>query len=479
MKKTVFIIATLCCIGSAAAASKPDVDNARTGFQPLSWAFEGASSAALGQGGTTLSGPGAILRNPSLIGRAEGPQLTTQYGAWLRDADVQNALVELLLPLKGAAIGLTLASNGISDIGLSDDFGNRLTGTAYSRLSTLQAALAWSPFEDVTMGFSVGGTYEHIVDSRAFALTAGLGAIISPTQNLRAGLSISSIGITTPMADTNETFTDGEPLPFTVRLGGSWTDTIKGVVPFSAQIDVRYDYAGDTASDISGNMGKRITVPVGISVTPVSFLTIRAGKRILFPGELFDFGLGLSVAPFTVDAGFSVPRFDKTNEFRFTTAITFSPDRAGKKPPKTRMKLPADTVHALPADSVKVPAPIAPVSAASPDSLKVNDSNVVISVGSSTKAVPVDTAAPALPQDTTSSSGNQVEPVSATHSDSTSSVSSPEVNAVSSEVTVAPVNTSSQDTITPSPALKPSAPLEKPVDQKPVSEIEEETVILQ
>lgn len=340
----VLCVGAFCAVHAFAANSS---DIMRVGFQPLA-DFVGSGVGAMGQGGAAMGGPGWILRNPALGDRFEGPALSCQYGMWLRDADQRSGLFELVLPSGQGTYGLTAGTysiDGLHRVSWAGELPD-MNSSSSQRVSTAQLAASYAFFEDVHAGLVLGMAEDRIMDSRAWAVFGGAGLLMTPTAHIAAGLSLVNAGITTAMADTNENFGDGENLPFTVRLGGTWTDTIRTFLPFSISLDLRYDYQGDTASEIGNNFTKRLTVPLGISLTPLPYLSIRAGKRIGWEGELFDFGLGLHVSPFSVDLACSLPRFADETEFRFSTALSYEPQKPSvfKRRPRAERSGSAGTV---------------------------------------------------------------------------------------------------------------------------------------
>ena len=312
------------------------------------------------------------------------------------------------------------------------------------------------------------------MEYHAWALTIGAGLTAKIYKGLIFGLSINDLGLTTRMADSVKTLGNGEKLPFTSRLGGSWSDTIGKSLLYSVSLEARYDYVGDTSFELRKNFSKRLTVPAGLSITPVSFLTLRVGKRFGWQGELMDFGGALNVSPFTVDIGCALPRIDDATEFRFSAAITCSPERhpslkrkhskvEDKKAAQQESVQPVEEIISVPLDQKKT----APVDSAIKAVVK---DTVLIKPDSVRPSVPVlliDTLSKQTkPADTIKTAAMLATPVKPTAPDSSSA--KPIESQKPSDAKTEPV---SHD-VKPVPVVQPS------YTAKIISPVEDETVIL-
>jgi len=174
------------------------------------------------------------------------------------------------------------------------------------------------------LGIGANGIQERIgtFTASALSVSAGIGYKVIPGK-LNIGAAGFNQGYSTGFMDSSAVWRN-YGLPRVGRFGAGWSDTLKGVLPYTAAVDVVYR-----------DEDKRIMVPLGVEVWPIQYLALRAGACINQGTELFNAGIGLRWSNFNFDAAFVTSRLVTDYEVKPLFGLTYylgGQKNAAKKP---------------------------------------------------------------------------------------------------------------------------------------------------
>lgn len=316
----IFIIMQI-VIYSSLFAAEPSPDAAMTGFQFLE---EPTSPELIGLGytGVASGGMGGFFYNPAKYSLMMSPSFQLEFGRYNK-ADANKVNFELSIPVKKSFISYGMRVFSIDGIEKVDDFGGLPYGSFSERGLKLSLGTGFELNKYLDFGISVSGITHNILNDYAYGLHFGAGVIGSPIPGkLNIGLSIVNFGFATGMKDATEKFGEGEDLPVNSRLGVVWMDTLK-TIDYRILFDVVYRNVWDRDDDFTHHISDRFTFPFGLEVRPVAPFAIRAGKRINFPTEIINLGMGLNTSIIDFDFGLVVNSLSGDGEADWTASFTY------------------------------------------------------------------------------------------------------------------------------------------------------------
>lgn len=245
---------------------------AQTAFDPLSLAV-GARSLGMGGACVAVADDGnTLFTNPAGLGEIDKMKFTSMSATLLDD--VNYTVLGGILPFGDKfSIGVGYAGSFVSAIELRDGLGNLLGRSNYSSSSAVLAI-----GQKLSDRFSLGLALKYYF-SDGNAATAGngrgwnldLGVLQSGWSWLKFGLVGENLLSSSLINYQNGV---GEPLPLTVKagvkvnlLGGSFDSAFVSPLEMILVADADYFPQGS----------KPMTAHEGIEVSPVRFLTFRAG----------------------------------------------------------------------------------------------------------------------------------------------------------------------------------------------------------
>ncbi len=321
MKLNRIFFLMLIVVSASLYAAEPSVDGAMTGFQFLE---EPISSELIGlaNSGVASIGMGGFFYNPAKYSLVASPSFHLEFGRY-KKADAKKVNFELSIPVKKAFISYGMRVFSIDDIGSVDQFGNLPQGTFSERGTKISLASGLEINEYFDIGVSVSGVIHNLYIDNAYALLFGFGVIGSPIpKKLNVGLSVVDLGVTTGMYAKKEKLGKGEKLPVNCRLGAVWMDTLK-TIDYRVLFDIVYRNVWDRDDEFSHRISDRFSFPLGLEVRPISPLAIRAGKRINFPTEVINLGMGLNTSMMDFDFGLVVNKLVDDAEPEWTASFTY------------------------------------------------------------------------------------------------------------------------------------------------------------
>ncbi len=335
-------------------------DAANIGFQMLEEPVN-PRFIAMGFTGGALAGKGFSFYNPALPFLVGQSYLSAEYGMYPK-ADLKHTQLETVLSLENWFVGLSLHSESIDDIYETNVWGNPpYYDVPFSaQFTDISLAVGFTQWEDFALALSVNGLQDRIHDESAYALTFSAGAVVVPVpERLSLGLSLLNVGFSTPMlgADSGSVWGEGEKLPLNARFGAAWTDSFKDM-PYTVALDVVYRNVRDRSDPFTRHIRDRFTVPLGFELWPLPPLAVRMGKRINFPTEIINFGIGFKLEQLTVDASFVIPRLVDDAELKWLTGITWylSADHKKRRGKKKAVDKPSTVTQRKPVSDTAKPA---------------------------------------------------------------------------------------------------------------------------
>jgi hypothetical protein len=318
MKKiTITYVMFLAMLIVALPVSSKTVDGytgaASTGFQFLEEPVNPAA-VAMGSANTAGRGQGFAFYNPALPALDRSTFCTIVYGQ--QTGDLTHFSGETVIHVKNGFFGIALRSETIDDIYPTSFDGKVSPNAASAQQTGLSIGAGFRMPSSFGLGISLTGTQDRILTYPAYAITGNIGVVytILPGR-LDAGFSIVNVGTSTSYLDTVlniENIRNESELPVNVRAGARYADTL-GAVACVAAADITYRKAD-----------KRVMVPVGIDVRPVSQFALRLGKRFNHDTELFSIGCGLDLSPVSFSCSFVPMRIVGDPALKWMVSITYT-----------------------------------------------------------------------------------------------------------------------------------------------------------
>jgi hypothetical protein len=295
------LVAVLAALALASAFAGRAVAGSTTGFAFLDLPA-GARIAALGGAGAALAdGPDALFWNPA--GIASAVAVTGSRGRITFDhhESIQKFRQEIVggvIQKAGDGIGLALNSHYTEAIEERDPLGN-LTGSFGADDLAVAFGYAATAAKGLRLGGALQWAHEDLGGSGASALGISAGGLyaVPNASGLTLGASVRNIG-GSPSFKT-DTGADGAqvPQPLTVSAGATYAHAKANGFGWRA------------AADVLKLKGDSMEGRLGLEVTPVPSLSLRAGWMLGQDAADLTAGAGIAVGRFDVDYAF-VPYHD-------------------------------------------------------------------------------------------------------------------------------------------------------------------------
>lgn len=267
-------------------------------------------SISMGSAGTALpENRGIYFYNPALPSISSRTYVSFDYGRQYSDLD--RAHIESAIIAKSWFLDLGFTTHSTGEFKIADETGvyNNSTQTNQSIVGVLGGGFIR---DNYSAALTFTGIQSKIGEFSSYGLCGNAGIMVTLIdKKLYAGASALNIGRNSSYFDKHDLNLDY--LPFTVRGGVSWNDTINKKYAFSVAGDVVYSKNYQT-----------VMVPVGVEFWLFPVLAIRAGKRINFESDLFSIGVGLKIANLAFDASFIPSRTGDDFGLKWSSGLTYS-----------------------------------------------------------------------------------------------------------------------------------------------------------
>ncbi len=332
-RKIIYTLFAMLLSISMAFTADTKNDAAMTGFHLLE-SLVSPRTIAMGTAGTALSHSSFAYYNPATPFITDLMYFTPEYGLYNKN-DLHKLNFEVSIPADEGFYGIALKSASVgniypvNDLGQLPDFGQ----TFNAQFVQLTLNVVKSKWEDFSYGLNISGIYDRIENYRAFALTFSAGAIYRLFDNrLNLGLSFMNFGWGTSYVrsvvskgeeEEKAILGDGEKLPSHIRVGSTWSDSLKNGMRYTGAFDIVYRTVRDRDAKFTKHIKDRIYVPVGAEIKIIPQIALRLGKRFNFPTEILNFGAGFDFDPLLLDVAFVIPKIADKAEFKFLGSFTY------------------------------------------------------------------------------------------------------------------------------------------------------------
>ena len=267
-------------------------------------------SISMGSAGTALpENRGIYYYNPALPSITSRTYASFDYGRQYGDMD--RAHIENAIIAKSWFLDFGFTSHSTGEFKVTDETGiyNGFTQTNQSIVGALGGGFIK---DNYAAAVAFTGIQSKIGEYTSYGLCGNAGIMLTLIdKKLYAGASALNIGRNSSYFDKKNLNLDY--LPFSVRGGVSWNDTLNKKYAFSVAADVVYSKNYQT-----------VMVPVGVEFWLFPVLALRAGKRINFENDLFSIGIGLKVANLAFDASFIPSRTGDDFGVKWSSGLTYS-----------------------------------------------------------------------------------------------------------------------------------------------------------
>ncbi len=265
---------------------------------------------AMGSVGTALGGHGFRFYNPmapffSLTGSSYA---SAEFGRMPGGVNMGGFETAALFSDWFSAV--SFFSSAV-DYQTSDERG---PGAAASSGMTVGALSVGYINDSFAAGIGVGMTEDRIwVSSNytAIALSAGFGyKFLDGKLNLGAAW-MNAAAWSRGFAGDESRWRGGR-VPMFARAGAAWSDT-RFSLPYTAAADIAYRDEDGTFS-----------VPVGLEVKVLPYISLRIGKRIGWENEVVSLGIGFNIDKLSFDAAFTPTVFVDDYEMKWSMGFSYS-----------------------------------------------------------------------------------------------------------------------------------------------------------
>jgi hypothetical protein len=267
-------------------------------------------SISMGSAGTALpENRGIYFYNPALPSIASHTYASFDYGRQYGDMD--RAHIESAIITKTWFLDFGFTSHSTGEFKVADETGiyNNSTQTNQSIVGVVGGGFIK---DNYSAAVAFTGVQSKIGEYSSYGLCGNAGIMLTLIdQKLYAGVSALNVGRNSSYFDSKNL--DLDYLPFTVRGGVSWNDTLNKKYTYSIAADVVYSKNYQT-----------VMVPVGVEFWLFPVLAIRAGKRINFESDLFSIGFGFKLANLAFDASFIPSRTGDDFDLKWSGGLTYN-----------------------------------------------------------------------------------------------------------------------------------------------------------
>ncbi|NLL14399.1 MAG: hypothetical protein GX267_13435 [Fibrobacter sp.] len=266
-------------------------------------------TSAMGSAGTALlNGGGFSFFNPALPS-LNRPYVSLEFGRL--SEDLGRGQLELSTNFSRWFLGGSFQSQSI-EFPYADERGPKdAYGSEQSLMATLSVGIKRERF---AIGVAVNGIHDRIANDYSYGLTGSAGAIYKVIpEKMVAGVAILHFyGRNTGFIDSLDDHFRDDELPMNARAGVSWTDSVKGKIPYTISTDIAYSFNHE-----------KLMVPIGGEAWILPMLALRLGKRINHPTDVLTMGIGLKLANINYDVAFIPVRYESDVEMKWTMNLTY------------------------------------------------------------------------------------------------------------------------------------------------------------
>ncbi len=267
-------------------------------------------SISMGSAGTALpENRGIYFYNPALPSITSRSYVSFDYGRQYSDMD--RAHIESAIISKSWFLDFGFTSHSTGEFKVADETGvyNGFTQSNQSIVGVLGGGFIK---DNYSAALAFTGIQSKIGEYMSYGICGNAGIMVTLIdKKLYAGAAALNIGRNSSYFDKHNLNLDY--LPFTVRGGASWNDTLNKKYAYSVAADVVYSKNYET-----------VMVPVGVEFWLFPVLAVRAGKRFNFESDLFSIGVGLKVTNLTFDVSFIPTRTGDDVGLKWSSGLTYS-----------------------------------------------------------------------------------------------------------------------------------------------------------
>jgi hypothetical protein len=272
-------------------------------------------NAAMGSVGTALGGYGFRYYNPAqpFFSPTNTSYASAEFGRMPGDVNRGGFETAALFPDWFSAV--SFFSSAV-DYQTSDERGPGATASSGTTVGALSVGYIR---DNVAAGIGVSMIEDRIwVSSNytAIALSVGIGyKFLDGKLNLGAAW-MNAAAWSRGFAEDASRWHDGR-VPMFARAGAAWSDT-RWSLPYTAAADIAYRDEDGTLS-----------VPIGLEVKVLPYISLRIGKRVGWENEVVSLGIGLNIDRLTFDAAFTPTVF--VDDYEMKWSMGFSYNMGGRK----------------------------------------------------------------------------------------------------------------------------------------------------
>ena len=268
-----------------------------------------ANSGALGETGVSVyHNTLSSLQNPALMPEHWQPTVSVTHNDWIYDANVQTLAAGV--PLGPVWLSADLRRHAVEDIELQTSPDENPEGTYDADDVAGGLSIAVPLPQGFGAGASVRRVHEKILseDTRGWAFDAGVHwqGPKEWSRPLQAGVVVQHLG------NMSELDQEAPELPRTIQ-GGVTMSRVLPVSQWQSALSVEYRSVRDNDANVL----------VGVAVSPISALQLRAGYMTGYDDRALTLGFGLVWRGLTLDYGY-LPmdsELGDTHKFTFSFAL--------------------------------------------------------------------------------------------------------------------------------------------------------------
>jgi hypothetical protein len=272
-------------------------------------------NAAMGSVGTALGGYGFRYYNPvqPFFSSTNTSYASAEFGRMPGDVNRGGFETAALFPDWFSAV--SFFSSAV-DYQTSDERGPGATASSGTTVGALSVGYIR---DNVAAGIDISMVEDRIwVSSNytAIALSVGIGyKFLDDKLNLGAAW-MNAAAWSRGFAADESRWHDGR-VPMFARAGAAWSDT-QWSLPYTVAADLAYRDEDGTLS-----------IPIGLEVNVLPYISLRIGKRIGWENEVVSLGIGFNIDRLTFDAAFTPTVF--VDDYEMKWSMGFSYNMGGRK----------------------------------------------------------------------------------------------------------------------------------------------------
>ena len=264
----------------------------------------GGRNIGMGETGAASEDVNSVYWNPAGLNSLKKNEVSLMHAVWFQEINFEHAAFGMPTKYGTFGIGLNYLSMSAIDMYDVNDTALNTTYKPYDMAGTLSYA---RKVYDIPVGVNVKYIYSKIDDETAYAIAGDIGCAYDGIevmgQKLRLGFVLQNLG--TKMKFVSE----GDPLPFNVKFGGSFSFINSAPNYLNAAVDINIPV--DNKARL--NAGAEYKRKLGKDI----FAAVRAGYKTNIEGQTAISGLtaggGFRIEGYNVDYAW-VP-FRSSGEF--------------------------------------------------------------------------------------------------------------------------------------------------------------------